>query len=785
MKAVIISSGEGTKLRPLTCSVPHSMLPIMGKPLIDHTVRLLKRHNVKSITIATSYLQKEIKKYFSAFPVKDTNIEFTENCEFSSFFQDDDTILISDSVFCDIDFEELLSVHSHSGSDVTVITKRSDEECRYGVIYPEKRNFAADYSRCQNTGKLCGIPFMGIAVVKKGLQITDCRDFRVFLEKLCKKNHTVYCYSPDCYIRDISDFESYQRCSRDFMDKKIKLPFPCEEKAPSVWIDKNATVMQGALITPPVYIGPGSIINKGARIDAYTQISAEVTIDCFASIKRSIIMDNSYISENTSLRGAIIGKNCHIGYGSAAYEGSVLGFGCKTGRCCTLKTSIHIWPDKFIEDETVVSENVVWEDTSKPLFLRKSGTEGILNRELTPEFALKLARSTVALFGKKIAVSCEGNGAGTMIKNALIAGIQSGGGIAYDMGEQPLPITRSAVRFYSLDGGIALSAYSADSTLHGAIDLIGADGITPDKETLNALNHIIENCSAHKTPATGIQEPEYLFEYKLYYLKQLINSTSKKALGAKILIHTPSSWAKELLKSAASDLGCEFKFSDEKNITSFAKEVCASDFHLGAFCDTKCETLTLVTDSGRILTEYDYCALTSLIIMKQFKKATLYVSESAPSSIELLANKYGCNVHRTHVSPLYLMRELSKSARKQNLHQYIYRFDAVGAIIILLDYLYTSGITLDSLLQEIPSSQAVTSTVSCRKNKQKEIIAKLYQRNNAYTPKTENAVKLDFDKGWVLVIPEFEDACIKIISHATSTEYAREIADICIDEITN
>lgn len=783
MKAVIISSGDGTRLRPITCSIPHSMLPIIGKPVIGHTVKNLIRHNIKNISISSSYLQKEIKKYFSAITQEKYNIEFSEIQDFGTLSKDDDTLLISDSILSDIDFDELISVHTHSGSDITVIAKHGDDSYRYGVMYPGKEGFATSYSRCRDFGQLSGIPFMGIAVIKKGTQISNCKDFQSFLEKATPDN-TVYCHTPDCYIRDISDFESYNRCCRDFMDKKIRLPFPCAEKAPSVWVDENATVMQGAVIMPPVYIGPGSVINKGARVDSYTQIGSDVTVDCYASIKRSIIMDNSCICENASLRGTIIGRNCHIGYESAAYEGSVIGFGSKTGRHCTLRTAVHIWPDKFIEDESNISENIIWEDTSRPFYLRESGAEGILNREITAEFALQLARSTVSLFGKKIAVSCEGGSVGTMIKNALIAGIQSGGGKAYDLGEQPLPITRSAVRFYSLDGGISLSVYSANSTLYGALDIINPDGTTPDKETLLSLNRIMEDCSAHKASAHLIQEPEYLFEYKLYYLKQLINSTSKKSLGAKILIYTPSSWAKELLKSAASDLNCDFEFSSKSDITEFSKEVTDGEYHFGAFCDAKCETLTLVTDSGKILSEYDYCVLTALIIMKQFKNSAIYVPESAPDIIEKLAEKYRCVVHRTQVSPPYLMRELSKNSHRQFLHQFIYRFDAVGAIIILLDFLYTNGFTLDGLAMEIPPHEVVTSTVPCPGGKQKDVMEKFYHNNTAQIPQTTDAVKLNFKNGWVLIVPEKEASYIRVISHALTTEYAQEIADICIDKIS-
>ena len=64
MKAIILSSGEGTRLRPVTCTIPVSMLPVMGRPLMEHTVRHLARHGITDITVATDYLSEKVKSHF-------------------------------------------------------------------------------------------------------------------------------------------------------------------------------------------------------------------------------------------------------------------------------------------------------------------------------------------------------------------------------------------------------------------------------------------------------------------------------------------------------------------------------------------------------------------------------------------------------------------------------------------------------------------------------------------------------------------------------------------------
>jgi len=783
LKAVIISCSEGTRLRPLTCSTPKTMLPVMGRPIIEHTVRLLNRHNIQKITVAADYLSDEIKKHFSFAEIKGVDIDFTHVQNLENFFCEDDTIVISDSIITDLNIDELYDFHKKNSASATLVTSQNAQSYEYGSIQCSEKSSVLSYTRSPDFTYPTGSSFMGVALVSGGTKVSDCTDMETLAEKLCTDCKGVFCYSPKCYIRDVSDFDSYQRCIRDFFDKKISLPFPCDEKAPSVWVDESATIMQGAVIVPPVYIGSGSLISKGARIESYTQICRDVTVDCHAGIKRSTIMDNSCISEGCSLRGAFIGKSCTLASESAAYEGSVIGSGTKIGKRCILRTSVHIWPDKFIEDESCISENIIWESSSRHSMFCDGAACGVINREITPEFAASLGRSVAALLGKKIAVSCDGSGGGSMIKNALIAGIQSGGGVPYDFGEQPLPITRSAIRFHSLCGGIAFSTYIKDGQTYATLDIINSLGADMESADVQKIESLVSTGSAKRVSSSHICESEFMFEYKLYYLKQLINSTSKKPLGARLLIYCPSPWAKELLKSAASDLNCNFTFTEEYDMVSFAKQVSSGGYDMGAVCDHKCEALTLVTKAGRILSEFDYCALSSLIIMKTFPDASIYIPESAPESIETLAQKYSARVYRTPVSPPYLMNELSKSKRKLFMQQFIYRFDAVGAIIILIDYLYTSGLTLEALMSEIPPSNIVTTTVSCSNQEQPEIMQQLYLRHHLRPSEKSQAVKINFENGWVLVIPKRNESAIQLISHGFSKEYAEELADICMDDI--
>lgn len=779
MKAVILCNNEGTRLRPITCSVPKSMLPIMNRPIAEHTLRLLKRHGISEVVFASDYLSEEIEKHFMEAKLENIKITFSPIKNLCDFF-DDDTVLINDSTLTDLNLTEIISVFEQTRTPILITKPEGDDE--FGRVYTDSSSFVTKYIRFPDAVHLAGSVFTGIAIVPGRTQTNECTTLPELTESLIK-SEKVLALSVPCYIRNISDFESYHKCSRDFFDKKINLPFPCDEKAPGVWVEEGATVMQGSVIVPPVYIGSGSFISKGARIEAYTQIGKNVNADCFAGIKRSIIMDGTSIGDGCSLRGAIIGKNCEIGFESAVYEGSVIGTGTKVGKHCTIKNASHIWPDKYIESESTVCENLIWENTSPRSLFSDGSATGIINRDITPEFAAALGRSIVALLGKKIAVSEDGAPSGSMIKNALLAGIQSAGGKPYDMGEEPLPITRSAIRFYSLDGGIALSTREYEGNVQGSLDIINKCGADIENEDLKKLCNLMDSGDAKREKAAKIHETEYLFEYKLYYLKQLINSTTGKDINERLLICCPNSWARDLLQSAAKDLGCHFTFTNEEN-QEFYHILKSGFYSFGVIIDYKCETLTIIKNTGEKLSEYDYSALSSLIIMKNFPDAEIFIPESAPQSIEEMAKRYSARVHRTKISPPYLMNELSKSDKIQFLHQFIYRFDAVGTIILLLDFLHSKETTLESLLREIPVTHTLSTNISYNAENQPALLRRICESHNITAGSSDDAIKINFDNGWVILVPQKTDSAIKVISHALSMEYAREISDIFTDEIS-
>ena len=64
MKALILIGGLGTRLRPLTCSVPKPLLPIVNRPFLEYQFMLLKKYGIKDVILCLAYMSHEFERYF-------------------------------------------------------------------------------------------------------------------------------------------------------------------------------------------------------------------------------------------------------------------------------------------------------------------------------------------------------------------------------------------------------------------------------------------------------------------------------------------------------------------------------------------------------------------------------------------------------------------------------------------------------------------------------------------------------------------------------------------------
>lgn len=799
MKAIIMAGGEGTRLRPLTCDIPKPMVKMVNAPIMEHCLRLLKKHGVTDIAVTRGYLGGKIESYFGsgkALGVKLTY--FSEKsplgtaggvknaAEFAA--GERDFLVMSGSVITDMDLTALIEFHQSRGGLGTLALTRAAAPMDYGMVCAEKDGRISrfvekpDWSRAASTLVSAGIYVLS-AEVLSFIPENAFMDFgRDVFPELLREEKGLYGLEMKGYWRDIGDFEAYRRCCFDILDKKAEVFLPLQ-KEEGIWLEEGAEIEQGALLRPPVYIGGGSKIRRGARIEPYSVVGRGVTVSGGAGVKRSAVMDRCRVEENAQLRGAVIDEGVVLGKGSAVYEQAVVGRGSVIGENCAVKPTVKIWPQKELPADCVQKTNLIWGSVGGGRIWTGTGLLGELGTEITPETVSRLGGAMGTLAGEeKLAVSDCGSPAAAMLKNAFMGGALSTGARLYDFGEQPLPVSRSGMKFYRVGAGASINVYSKNGTDYGEIHVLTTDGVDPSPQFMAALRSGFQREDFARAAGENVCEAEYLFEYKLFYLKNLINSTKKQSLGYKLIVGCGSPWAKRLLKSAGSDLNCHVEAADTVSAEEISAMVKEGGADLGAVTDPSCQELTLIDGGGNILSRDSYTLLTAMIVMYSYENAKIYVPVSAPWGIEAMAQERGAAVVRTRNSPHELMRELTGGGEENMFRdQFIYAFDAVGALIKIMDFMKSENASLAELAARLPETHMVHTSVGC--GRKAEVMEKVYSSHQDQNPDLTDGLKLSFDRGWVLILPSEESSAINITSQGYCEEYARELADMCVEEL--
>src|SRR3954452_2834706 len=142
-----MAGGEGTRLRPLTSNQPKPMVPIVGKPCMEHILELLKKHGFDDVIVTLAFLPQQIRSYFGNGESLGLNVEYSVeesplgtagSVRLASGKLDDTVLVISGDALCDIDLTRLVEFHREKGAAVTIGLKSVENPLEFGIVVTDE-----------------------------------------------------------------------------------------------------------------------------------------------------------------------------------------------------------------------------------------------------------------------------------------------------------------------------------------------------------------------------------------------------------------------------------------------------------------------------------------------------------------------------------------------------------------------------------------------------------------------------------------------------------------------
>lgn len=310
-KAMILAAGVGSRLEPLTNTVPKPIAPICNKPCMDIILNNLKVCGIENVIANTHYLADKIHELYKKNPIlpieflNETTLSGTagglKKCE--AFFKNEENfVVLSSDGLCDINLDEVIKSHIESKSIVTIVTKEIDKKdvYKYGVIVTDENNFVIKFQEKPKIEEALSRQInTGIYVFNKRIfDFIPSDTFFDFAKNvfpiLLNNNEKINTYKYEGYWTDIGTIEEYIKCNNDVFDKFINLS------------DINILSFDNAQLISDTKIEnlPQSLILEGNCV-----IGKNCQIGKNVKLKNVIIWDNVTIKSNVTLENVVVGSD--------------------------------------------------------------------------------------------------------------------------------------------------------------------------------------------------------------------------------------------------------------------------------------------------------------------------------------------------------------------------------------------------------------------------------------------------------------------------------------------
>ncbi|MCA1993943.1 MAG: NDP-sugar synthase [Coleofasciculus sp. S288] len=342
MKAMILAAGKGTRVRPITYTIPKPLIPILQKPVMEFLLELLRQHGFDQIVVNVSHLAKEIEDYFRDGQRFGVEIAYSfegrivdgqlvgealgsaggmkKIQDFYPFFDDTFVVLCGDALI-DLDLTAAIKWHKEKGAIATIVTKSVPREqvSSYGVVvtdetsriksFQEKPSVEEALSTNINTGIYIFEPEV-LDYIPSGQEYDIGGEL---FPKLVEIGAPFYAVPMDFQWVDIGKVPDYWHAIRTVLLGEVKnVAIPGKQVFPGVYAGLNVAVNWDKVdITGPVYIGGMTHIEDGAKIVGPAMIGPNCWICSGATVDNSVIFDYSRLGAGVRLVDKLVfGRYC-------------------------------------------------------------------------------------------------------------------------------------------------------------------------------------------------------------------------------------------------------------------------------------------------------------------------------------------------------------------------------------------------------------------------------------------------------------------------------------------
>jgi len=757
MKAVIMAGGEGSRLRPLTCSLPKPLARLCGKPVLEYIFDLLIRHGVTRASVTLGYLAHMIAEQYPAGAYRQLGLDFVAEEQplgtaggvaLAARHCSDSFLVISGDAMCDLDLTALRQLHEQTGAAVTILGTQVEDPREYGLMqvdiehrvcgFIEKPAWGQATTNLANTGIYMIRPDV-MALVPEGRPFDFAKDL---FPLLMARGEIIACHYGEGYWCDIGDLDAYLRCQRDMLDHKVQCAMPRSLLPPGDY-----------QLIAPCHIGDEVEIASGAVIGPYAVLDDGCLVGEHAKIRGSVLLKNVSVAENACLTGTIVCNGATVRRCAQLFEGSAVGEKAVIGAGAELQPNAAVWPQKIVDPGAVIRDHLKYGNQTASIF-DDGGIGGSDGALLTPESCAALGAAIGSVKScKKAGVACDGTGIAKALMLALVSGLMSAGSHVWSFSD----CFEAQLNFFTAFCGLGIGVFVTGGK-EPSIKVCGEGGLSVPRYLERDIEARVRRAEYHRCAADACKEIADMSSIRMMYCREMMKQAPENASG-----------------NALDGLEARVR-SANPLIQNLLEDVLA---RMG--CDTARGPLLELGDSGTELTVeengqvYHPERLLAVCCQQELRRGCdIALPYDAPEMLDALAAHEGRSALRYLLSPA---DQSDSNARRLSAKQPWVR-DALFRAVKLLGIRRETGLDFAELSAQLPPFYVEKKSfdLPCPPS----MLQKLLGQNEGKDVRLDTAregIILRRHNGRILITPNKSGRRVRLQAEAESMEIAQELCE--------
>jgi mannose-1-phosphate guanylyltransferase len=364
MQAVILVGGEGTRLRPLTSTVPKPVVPLVDRPFISFMLEWLKKHEIDDVIMSCGFLATSVRNVLGDGSGLGIKLRFVEEpdprgtagaLKFASSLLDERFLMLNGDVLTDIDLTKQIAQHAATGAKATLALVPVPDPTAYGLVRLEEDRSVRDFVEKPSSDQIdTNLISAGAYVLEREVLDLVPAERNVSIEREVWPlliGEGLYGFPSESYWLDIGTPERYLQGTFDIIEGNVETAV--RERLGSDWLAVDAGARVRGRVIPPAVIERGVDVAEGAHVGSLVVLGDDVRVGAGSTVERAVILNGAEIGAGCTLRDCIVAAGCRVGARTQIVGGAVLGEGVTVGADNVIARGARIFPGVALPDGAI------------------------------------------------------------------------------------------------------------------------------------------------------------------------------------------------------------------------------------------------------------------------------------------------------------------------------------------------------------------------------------------------------------------------------------------------